>query len=71
MFAAVGAILYLIGLRRFALVLVALVITMPLSYVLLRTQRAALTDQLQTRVQRRRDLRARLRGSAGESDDDR
>lgn len=63
LFAVVGGVLYVIGLRRFALVIVALIVTMPLSYVLLRTQRTALTAQLETRVQRRRDVRARLRGT--------
>lgn len=68
LFAVVGAVLYLVGLRRFALVLAALIVTMPLSYALLRAQRARLTGQLEARARRRRTIRARLRGDGGGDD---
>lgn len=62
LFVVVAGLLYLFGLRRFALVVVALLITLPLSYVALRRQRAALSGQIQRRVQRRTQLRSQLRG---------
>lgn len=62
LFVVVAGVFYLLGLRRFALVIVALVITLPLSYVLLRRQREALSGQIESRVQRRVQLRAQLRG---------
>jgi C4-dicarboxylate-specific signal transduction histidine kinase len=66
LFFAVAAELYLVGFRTFALVLLALVISMPLSYVVLRRQREAFAEQVERRVERRRaekeKLRAALRG---------
>jgi C4-dicarboxylate-specific signal transduction histidine kinase len=66
LFFVVAALLYLVGFRTFALVLLALVISMPLSYVVLRRQREAFADQVERRVERRRaekeKLRAALRG---------
>jgi C4-dicarboxylate-specific signal transduction histidine kinase len=66
LFFAVAAVLYLVGFRTFALVLLALVISMPLSYVVLRRQREAFAEQVERRVERRRaekeKLRAALRG---------
>jgi hypothetical protein len=66
LFLLVAAALYLVGFRTFALVLLALVISMPLSYVVLRRQREAFAEQVARRVERRRaekeKLRAALRG---------
>ncbi|HEV7754273.1 MAG TPA: DUF4229 domain-containing protein [Mycobacteriales bacterium] len=66
LFLAVAALLYLVGFRTFALLLLALAISMPLSYVLLRRQREAFGEQVARRVEHRRvekeKLRAALRG---------
>jgi hypothetical protein len=65
-FLAVAAVLLLVGLRGFPLVLVALLLSLPLSYLLLAAPRAALGGELERRVAarraRREDLRSRLRG---------
>jgi hypothetical protein len=69
-FAAVAGVLYLIGFRNYALVLLALLISMPLSYLVLRRQRTAFADSVSERLERRRaekeSLRAELRGDASE-----
>jgi hypothetical protein len=66
LFVVVGALLYLVGFRNFVLVLLALVISMPLSYVVLRRQREAFAVQVAGRLEHRRaekeKLRAALRG---------
>jgi hypothetical protein len=66
LFLAVGGLLYLVGFRAFLLLLLALVISMPLSYVVLRRQREAFAVQVGHRLERRRaekeKLRAALRG---------
>jgi hypothetical protein len=66
LFIAVGALLYLVGFRNFVLVLLALAISMPLSYVVLRRQREAFAVQVAGRLEHRRaekeKLRAALRG---------
>ncbi|GAA1655729.1 hypothetical protein GCM10009765_01160 [Fodinicola feengrottensis] len=68
-FAASLGVLYLIGFRRWALVLVAIVVSMPLAYVLLRRQRASFAVGLERVLSRRRAEKARLQ-AALESDDD-
>lgn len=65
-FVGVAAVLYLVGFRSWVLVLAALVLSMPLSFVLLRSQRTAFAATLERRAGRRRlerqQLRATLRG---------
>jgi Protein of unknown function (DUF4229) len=65
-FLGAAAILFVVGLRGFVLVLVALVLSLPLSFLLLARPRAALGAEVERRVAQRRarreDLRARLRG---------
>ena len=65
-FAGVAALLYLLGLRGFLLVAVALLLSLPVSYLLLAGPRAALGAEVERRVAarraRREDLRSRLRG---------
>jgi membrane protein implicated in regulation of membrane protease activity len=65
-FVGLAALLYLVGLRGFLLVAAAIVLSLPVSYVLLARQRAAMTREVEQRVAgrkgRREDLRARLRG---------
>jgi hypothetical protein len=65
-FVGAGAVLYLVGLRGFVLVLVALLLSMPLSYLLLAPARAAFVADVERRLAQRRarreDLRTRLRG---------
>ncbi len=61
-FVAVGAVLWLLGFRSWALVFVALLLSLPVSLVLLRKQRAALARDLEQRQERRRALRSKLDG---------
>jgi hypothetical protein len=65
-FLAIAAVLYLLGFRNYILLLLALVLSMPLSYVVLRRQREAFAQQVSGRLDRRRAekerLRAELRG---------
>lgn len=62
---AVALLLYAIGLRGLVLAALAVVVSLPLSYVLLARQRIALGADLERRVAARRarsaDLRSRLR----------
>jgi hypothetical protein len=66
LFLVVAAALYLVGFRAPLLLLLALVISMPLSYLVLRRQREAFAEQVARKVERRRaekeTLRAALRG---------
>jgi hypothetical protein len=69
LFVAVAAALYAVGFRTFALVLLALVISMPLSYVVLRRQREAFGEQVARRVERRRAEKEKLRAALRGDDD--
>jgi len=66
LFVALGLVLYAAGLRGFPLAALAVLLSLPLSYVLLARQRAAFSASLERRLAERRarraDLRARLRG---------
>jgi hypothetical protein len=63
---AVAALLYALGLRGFVLGAFAVVISLPVAYVLLARQRRALGAEVERRVETRRarktDLRSQLRG---------
>ena len=65
-FAGLTAVLYLLGLRGFLVVLAALLLSLPVSYLVLARQRAALSAEVERRVAgrrvRREDLRSKLRG---------
>ena len=65
-FAGVAALLYVAGLRGFLLVLAALLVSLPVSYVVLARIRADFAADVERRVAERRarreDLRSRLRG---------
>ena len=65
-FVAAAAVLLLLGLRGFPLALAALLLSLPLSYLLLAGPRAAFVADVERRVAgrraRREDLRSRLRG---------
>jgi ABC-type spermidine/putrescine transport system permease subunit II len=61
-FLLVTAVLALLGLRSWLLVLAALLVSMPLSYVVLRGPRTAFARQLERRARERRELRAKLQG---------
>lgn len=65
-FAAVVGVGYLVGLRSFPLFLVALAVSLPVSYFVLRRQRTAMAADLERRVTERRErkdeLRSQLRG---------
>ena len=68
-FAASLGVLYLIGFRRWALVLVALLVSMPLAYVLLRRSRAHFASGLERVLSRRRAEKARLQAALKGDDD--
>jgi hypothetical protein len=68
-FAASLGVLYLIGFRRWALVLVALLVSMPLAYVLLRRSRAKFATGLERVLSRRRAEKARLQAALKGEDD--
>jgi hypothetical protein len=63
---AMALLLYLIGLHGFVLAAFAVVLSLPLSYLLLARQRGTLGADVERRMAARRarsaDLRARLRG---------
>jgi predicted permease len=63
---AVAGLLYLLGLRGFLLAMVALLVSLPVSYLLLRRQREAFGADVERRLAARRarrtELRAKLRG---------
>jgi C4-dicarboxylate-specific signal transduction histidine kinase len=69
LFLSVAVVLYLVGFRTFALVLLALVISMPLSYVVLRRQREAFAAQVERRVEHRRAEKEKLRAALRGDDD--
>lgn len=64
--AALLVLLWLLGLGGFPLILLALVLSMPVSYLALGRSRVAMGEQIAARVERgrakRATLRARLRG---------
>lgn len=62
-FVVVGVVLYLFGFRAFALVLTALVLSLPLSYAVLRNQRGALTEWINRKSANRRAEKAKLRAA--------
>jgi hypothetical protein len=63
---AAAVLLYVVGLRGFLLAASALLVSLPVSYLLLARQRLAFGADIERRVSERRgrraDLRARLRG---------
>jgi hypothetical protein len=65
-FVGVAALLFATGLRGFVLVLTALLVSLPVSYVVLARPRAHLAADVERRLAERRarreDLRSRLRG---------
>lgn len=61
-FLATAGMLWLFGFRSWFLALAAILVSMPVSYFVLRPQRAALATSVERRVADRRELRERLRG---------
>jgi hypothetical protein len=65
-FAGVAALLFVVGLRGFVLVLAALLVSLPVSYLLLARVRADFAADVERRLTERRarraDLRSQLRG---------
>jgi hypothetical protein len=65
-FAGLAALLFIAGLRGFLLIMVALLVSLPVSYVLLARPRAEFAATVERRLtarrSRRADLRSRLRG---------
>lgn len=70
LFFALWGILELVGVHGFLAPILALVLSVPLSFVLLARPRAMFTRQLEARIQQRKDQRATLdaRLESGESD---
>jgi len=68
-FLVVAGLLHLIGFRSFALVLIALLVSMPLSFVLLRGPRTAMAQSVQARARRRRAERERLEAALRREED--
>ncbi|MGB9377506.1 MAG: DUF4229 domain-containing protein [Mycobacteriales bacterium] len=66
-FLALAAVLWLFGFRSWALVFVALLLSLPVSLLLLRSQRAALAKDIARRRREREELRARLRGDEADA----
>ncbi len=66
--AAVAAALFAVGFRSWALVLLAIVISMPLSWFVLRRQREQLAERVAAHQQRRQQERAALRAVLDEQD---
>ncbi len=62
-FAVLLLVLWLVGLGGLLGAAVALVLSVPLSYLLLRRQREEVTAALQRRSQAKAEFRSRLRGS--------
>lgn len=60
-FAVPAGLLFLVGFRGFLLVITALVLSIPASWILLARQRAALAADVERRVTGRRDRKADLR----------
>jgi Protein of unknown function (DUF4229) len=60
---ALIALLWLVGLGGFPGIVFGLLLSMPASYVLLRSVRDRLTEALAARSLRKRELRARLQGT--------
>ena len=65
-FVGVAALLYAVSLRGFILVMAALLVSLPVSYVVLARIRAdfaaSVEQRLAERQERKADLRSRLRG---------
>jgi len=65
-FAVLAGLLWLVGLRGFLLVFVALLLSIPVSYFFLARQRNALAADVERKVtdrqSRRQNLRSQLRG---------
>jgi hypothetical protein len=73
LFGAVWGVLWLVNVRGMLGLLFAVLLSVPLSFVLLASPRAALAASLEQRVSQRKvredDLRHRLAGDAGDDDD--
>jgi hypothetical protein len=73
LFGAVWGVLWLVNVRGMLALLFAVLLSVPLSFVLLARPRAALAASLEQRVSQRKvredDLRHRLAGDAGDDDD--
>jgi hypothetical protein len=69
---AMALLLYVIGLRGYLLAVFAVVLSLPLSYLVLAKQRVAFGAEIERRMALRRarsaDLRARLRGDEDTAD---
>jgi Protein of unknown function (DUF4229) len=69
-FVVLASVLYLLGLRGLLLLALAVLLSMPLSYLLLGRQLAGVTNWLEQRRTGRADIRADIRAELREEDDD-
>lgn len=69
-FGAVVGVGYLVGLRSFPLFIVAIAVSLPLAYVVLRKQRNAMAAELERRVDARRERKQQLRSQLRGDDED-
>ena len=71
LFAIVVAVLYPLGLDLFLTMMIALLISLPLSYFLLRRWRDQMAQRLETTVEQHRAQKEKLRAAlSGEDSDD-
>jgi hypothetical protein len=63
LFLAVAAVLYVAGFRSFVLVMFALVVSVPVSYVLLKPIRLQWSAEIEQSLERRRESKAKLRSA--------
>ncbi len=69
-FGAVAGVLYLLGLRSWLLVIASLLLSAPLSYVLLRNVRNNWSVQIDQRLKRRKAEKDKLRATLRGDDED-
>jgi hypothetical protein len=63
LFLAVAVVFFALGLRRFALVLAALLVSVPLSYVLLKPIRLKWSAEIDKSLRHRRESKQKLRSA--------
>jgi uncharacterized membrane protein len=68
-FVVIAALLFLVGFRSWILVLVALALSAPVSYFLLRNQRDAYAERIEGRISKRRAEKERLRSALAGDDE--
>lgn len=70
LFVVIGAVVYPFGLNLFVTLMIALVVSMPLSYFALRKWREQMAERIDGSVQRRKEEKQRLRAALSGDDED-